>query len=244
MRKLFVFIIFYSLYGCVQTSYLTDSSLQHLHDSPVAFEKRFSEVGKYEYDGEIPKKLVLKKVYFQNVEYVGENHKKFKMGECVNKPINNIVLYNFDKSLKSSLKKYTDLKLDAEIFWTNKNLPLEFPFNFFLSGEVKHKDLKLFSELKSNQTVILPLIRTVRDDDKISGQTFIDWGMFNIAFYIFDDKKIYYSRSIVMRKINFIQNSINPKDTQFLQSEWDYLVHEALRPLLEKGVELEIVGRE
>ena len=240
MKKYILLLLIYSFYGCNQYSYFLDSSLAHHPDAPVSNENRFYTVGNTIFLGTIPENLILKKVYLNNIEYVDGSSKKYNRGDCIYKPINNLELQNFENSLQTSLKKVIKVPSDIELLWTNKNLPLSYSFKNFKPDEMKHLDLLSFHDLETNETVLLPLISHTNDDDNIVGQTFIDIYILTLAIYIFDKNQIYYAKSVGLSKTNFIQNSINPKDTQFLQSEWDYLVYEALRPLLEKGVELEI----
>lgn len=244
MNKYILLLLISSFYGCNQYSYFLDSSLAHYPDAPVSNENNFFKVGDTIFLATIPENLILEKVYLQNVEYVDGSNKKYYRGDCINKPINNLAFQNFENSLQTSLKKALIDYPEIKISWTNKNLPLSFSFKHFKPNEINLQELLLFYKLESNETVLLPLIRHVNNDEKIIGQSYEDTYMLTIAFYIFDKNQIYYAKSVGLSKTNFIQNSINPKDFTFLQSEWDYLVYEALRPLLEKGVELEIVGGE
>ena len=240
MKKFVLLLSLVCSYGCNQFYFAPYLKSSHRPDAPSASGKYFFQVNNIIDFEEVPESLLLEKVYLQSLKLVDGNDERYYLGDFINRPVNNQVLQQYDNSLRSSLKKYVETKLDSEIIWTNKNIPLNYAFMSFDPFEIKHKDLLNFYGLDIESTVLLPMICTFHDDDKISGQSFIDSYKLVIAFFIFDKSQIYYAKSVGVSKSNFIQNSINPKDNQFLQSEWDYLVYEALRPLLEKGVELEI----
>ena len=240
MKKFVLILSLVCFYGCNQFYFAPYLKSSHRIDAPLASGKYFFQVDNIINFEVVPESLILEKVYLQSLMLVDGNDEKYNLGDFINRPINNLVLHQFDNSLKSSLNKYSNTKFDSEFLWTNKELSLNYAFMSFDPFEIKHEDLLNFYGLDIESTVLLPMICVFHDDDKISGQSFIDSHKLVIAFYIFDKYQIYYAKSVGVSKSNFIQNSINPKDTQFLQSEWDYLVYEALRPLLEKGVELEI----
>lgn len=98
----------------------------------------------------------------------------------------------------------------------------------------------IFCRALNSLAIFLPLINLYDFQHNFLDWRYDDRILLSIAFYIFDKNQIYYAKSANLSKRTFLKNTINPKDTHFIQSEWDYLVYEALLPLLERGVELEI----
>ncbi len=189
---------------------------------------------------DIPRKLILNKVFAQKIHHpqYRSQYNKFYNLPFDDNEINKIY-DQFQTSLKLQLP---NIEFSENVLWTNKNLPQDYAFKSFDPNEVEHKKLVEFSEIDGNDIVFLPLLCFYTDDYRNPMFSYIDFLKIVLAVYIFDKDQIYYARSVGFTKSNFIENSINPKDNQFLQSEWDYLVYEALKPLLEKGVELEIVS--
>jgi hypothetical protein len=244
MKKIYLLFFVFWLCSCNQFYFAPYYTSSHAVDAPVAAEKYYFKVDEMIFLDTIPTKLTIEKIFIKSIAELDDTDNSLPQGSFRNKSINNAQLIEFERLFRNSLGKNVEFENMISLFWTNKNLPVEFAFKSFAPNEITLKDLLLFNELKPDEKVFLPLICYFHNEDKKAGQTFADTYKLIIAFYIFDKNQIYYAKSVGLSKTNFIQNSINPKDFTFLQSEWDYLVYEALRPLLEKGVKLEIVGRE
>ncbi len=214
-------------------------------DKPGNFivnEKLFSEVENMLVQENIPSSLIMDKVYLQAIYHPDEPDKSelFYYTKYYNLEMKENQVLGFDEHFKNSMSKFTNLS-EINLTWTNRvRFPLDLAFKYFDPKEVKLENLLQVSKPKDGETVLLPLVCYFDDKKHNFYYHHEDTYMLILAFYIFDQNQIYYAKSVSLSKYNFIKNSENPKDTQFLQSEWDYLVYEALRPLLEKGVELEI----
>lgn len=236
MKKLSVFLCCFLLIGC-KSFYFTPKNKN------ISFtEKFFYNSSKNIIHENIPKKLILNKVFAQKI-----HHPEFRSqyNKFYNLPFNESEVAEISNQFKTSLAlQIPNLEFSENLLWTNKNLPQDYAFKSFDPNEVEHQKLVEFSGIKSDEVIFLPLLCFYTDDYKSPMFPYIDFLKLVMGVYIFDKNQVYYARSVGFTKSNFIENSINPKDTEFQQSEWDYLVYEALRPLIEKGVELVIVGRE
>lgn len=202
------------------------------------FEKFYFEASTTLNEVKSLKTVQLNKVFAQKI-----HHPEFRSqyNKFYNLPFNENEVVKIYDQFQTSLKlQLPNIEFSENVLWTNKNLPQDYAFKSFDPNEVEHKKLVEFSKIEGDDVVFLPLLCFYTDDYRSPMFIYHDFLKIVLAIYIFDKDQIYYARSVGFTKSNFIENSINPKDTQFLQSEWDYLVYEALRPLLEKGVELEI----
>lgn len=242
-----VFLFVFILLGCKQFYFPPNFDKNVDGRKNIFSEKLFFEVNNSIVEQNIPSDVIFKKIYLQPVFHSDSpenvnlfHYKHFYDLEMPDQKF--LLLY---QNLLGSLKVLIpSIKHEEKITISNKNLPRSYPLKSFDPNEIDIQKLIYFSDLKDDEVVFLPLICYYNDQFNHYYTTYTDINKLIIAFYIFDKNQIYYAKSVGLSKTNFIQNSINPKDTQFLQSEWDYLVYEALRPLLEKGVKLEIVGRE
>ena len=204
----------------------------------------FFELENWIAEAHIPHQLSLKKVFLQSLVLDRTRDNRIMY---FNLPFSNHQIKDFDSSLHKALGNFTSKNIaNQNLVWTNKNLDYSFGLKMFDPNELIHENLVNFIEPDVDETILLPLIayrgntKDSKKDRNLSRYSL----MLVVSFVIFDRNQIYYAKSVGMTKISRMDNYVNPKDTQFLQSEWDYLVYEALRPLLEKGVELEIVSRE
>jgi hypothetical protein len=229
--------------GCSSHRYPSLHTLDLSFRQQLSVQKSFFEVEKQIIADTLPTSLILNKIFFlptlsKNVTRKPDVYFMVLPQESIE---NTIAKFNssFLKSVSYLNKNHHQLDL-KKMLWTDKNLTHSYDFLGFDPEFVKLDDLVAFSEANDDEVFILPLISYFDNQYTDYDWRFKDNYRLTIAFYIFDKNQIYYAKSAGLSKMSYIENSINPKDTQFLQSEWDYLVYEALRPLLEKGVELEI----
>lgn len=242
MRLVFSLLFIILLCGCSKQSYPSLHTRDGYFRQQLSLQKAFFELEKQIVADTLPTSLVLNKIFFlpRAIKNVTRKSDVFFI-VLPDEKIQNIMA-NFNSSLINILPEfgnYHQFRAD-EILWTDKNLNHKLVFLGLNPEEIKLDDLVNFSNVDEDEVILLPLISYFDNQDTGFDWRYMDEYRLTIAFYIFDKNKIYYAKSVGLSKMSYIQNSINPKDTQFLQSEWDYLVHEALRPLLEKGVELEI----
>ncbi len=232
-----VFIVLLLLSGCKAFHF------EPKYKRGMLFEKFYFEASTTLNEVIPQKKIQLSKVFAQKIHHPQNNQPEFitQYKKFYNLPFEENEVAKIYNQFQTSLKlQLPNIEFSENVLWTNKNLPQEYAFKSFDPNEVEHKKLVEFSEIDGDEIVFLPLLCFYTDDYRSPLFIYHDFLKIVLAIYIFDNEQIYYARSVGFTKSNFIENSINPKDTQFLQSEWDYLVYEALRPLLEKGVELEI----
>lgn len=247
MKKIyFLSLIILVFCNCKPQKYIDLHPIDDSYWQDVSLQKSFYTLDTLVIAEKIPDKLILDRVFFLSNE-TKRVEGKVELSFMV-LPHNKVekIIKSFNSSFLSStqqVEKADNFNLN-NLLWTDKNLNHLYGNLRFDPKIVKLEDLVAFSRVKDDEINFLPLvcldhIHSIFLDSEYRYTTHL-----TVAFYIFDKNQIYYARSANLSKKAYMENSINPKDTEFQQSEWDYLVYEALRPLIEKGVELEIVGRE
>ena len=242
MRLLLFFLVLLCFISCNVNYNIPFHTEDEVFPQQVSLQKSYFVLDSQVVANDIPNNVRIKKVFFLAIKDTKVNGKSNSFFLVLPEKIKIDISEKFNSSLNevaSEIGNKHNLVMN-NLVWTNKNLTPNYASVNFDPEIVQLDDLLSFSEINENETLILPLIKFYDNQINEWGWRYINQFVLTVAFYIFDKNQIYYARSANLSKVAYIQNSINPKDTQFLQSEWDYLVYEALRPLLEKGVELEI----
>ncbi len=242
-EKILIISVCSTLLSCKQFYFEPTFKSKDDFKASVHLEKLFFVLQNEIFNEQKIEEVKIEKIFIQGIQH--KNH-SFDNSNSLYRDFHNLSLSSdlvsdFDNKLKKSLgRSVKSVDFTSDLEWTNMVLPRNYAFKNFDPEVVNLNELLRLMKLNSNEVVILPLISYYKDYKLRYYYRFSEITKLSLAIYIFDKNQIYYARSVGLSKTNFIENSINPKDTEFQQSEWDYLVYEALRPLLEKGVELEI----
>lgn len=146
-------------------------------------------------------------------------------------PFQHYTLKEFDTNLTNALKKHLPkLKVQEDLLWTDKYLPEKYALQSFDPKEVKHSDLLKFSSIRNNELVLIPLV-SVYVNERIDRDIIVY--KLNVALFVIDSYQIYHARSMVLSKSVNLRTGKRGYRFNFSETDWDFLINEALGDLVE-----------